>query len=94
MTDSVDGSPAGEEDETAVWLSVPGLPESLAEADADYAAGRTYGEDIVRARYGLTPRAWRRWDDVAALFAASTDPIWVVDRDEIAYDLRDPWTRR
>lgn len=45
-----------DEDETAFWLSVPGIRESLAEAEADYAAGRTYGEDEIRARYGLPPR--------------------------------------
>jgi hypothetical protein len=56
MTDSVGGSAVGEEDETTFWLSVPGLRESLAEADADYAAGRTYGEEEIRARYGLAPR--------------------------------------
>ncbi|TXI56049.1 hypothetical protein [Mycolicibacterium mageritense] len=57
MTDPAESSAVGEEDETAFWLSVPGLHESLAEADADYAAGRTYGEEEIRARYGLPPRS-------------------------------------
>lgn len=57
MTDPVETSTAGDEDETAFWLSVPGLSESLAEADADRAAGRTYGEEEIRADYGLTPRS-------------------------------------
>lgn len=39
-----------------------------------------------------TPRAWRQWSDVADLFAGPADPAWEVDRDEIAHDLRDPWT--
>jgi hypothetical protein len=56
MTDSGEDSAAGEEDETAFWLSVPRFRESLAEADADYAAGRTHGESEIRARYGLAPR--------------------------------------
>jgi hypothetical protein len=56
MTDSADISAADDEgDETASWLSLPGLRESLAEADADYAAGRTFGEQEIRARYGLPP---------------------------------------
>lgn len=56
MTGPVKNSADGDEDETDFWLSVPGILESLAEADADYAAGRTYGEDEIRARYGLPPR--------------------------------------
>jgi prevent-host-death family protein len=38
------------------------------------------------------PRTWRRWTDVAKLFAGPEDPTWDVDREEIAHDLRDPWT--
>ncbi|GAB4715603.1 hypothetical protein MOKP125_02610 [Mycobacterium avium subsp. hominissuis] len=45
-----------DEDETDFWLAVPDLRESLIEADADYAAGRTFGEDEIRARYGLPKR--------------------------------------
>jgi len=62
MTGPVDRSPADDDDhedddgETAFWLSVTGLRESLAEAEADVAAGRTYGEDEIRARYA----PWRR----------------------------------
>jgi len=56
MIDPVEHSSADDEDETAFWLSVPGLRESLAEAEADCAAGRTYGEDEIRARFGLPPR--------------------------------------
>jgi hypothetical protein len=46
-------------DETDYLLSVPGIIEALAEADADYAAGRTHGADEIRARYGLPPRRAR-----------------------------------
>jgi hypothetical protein len=56
VTEPADISAADDErDETAFWLSLPGLRESLAEADADYAAGRTFGEQEIRARYGLPP---------------------------------------
>jgi hypothetical protein len=52
-------------------------------------AGRP-GAGLVPA----TPRAWRRWTDMAELFAGPADPAWGVDRDEIADDVRDPWTTR
>jgi PHD/YefM family antitoxin component YafN of YafNO toxin-antitoxin module len=56
MTDAADFAAADDGDETDYWLSIPGFRESLAEADADYAAGRTYGEQEIRARFGLPPR--------------------------------------
>lgn len=37
--------------ETIFWLSQPGIRETIAEAKADIAAGRTFTEDEVRARY-------------------------------------------
>ena len=40
------------------------------------------------------PRAWRRWTDVAEVFTGPSDPSWDVDRDEVAHDVRDPWTAR
>ena len=43
--------------ETLYWLSQPGIKESIAEADADIAAGRTYGEDEIRAEFGVPRRA-------------------------------------
>jgi prevent-host-death family protein len=49
-------------------------------------AGRP-GARLVPAR----PRTWRRWADVAELFAGPADPDWDTDRDEIAHDVRDPW---
>ncbi|BBZ48659.1 antitoxin [Mycobacterium heidelbergense] len=42
--------------ETLYWLAQPGIKESLAEADADIAAGRGYGEDEIRAEFGLPRR--------------------------------------
>ena len=43
--------------ETLYWLSQPGIKESIAAADADIAAGRTYGEDEIRAEFGVPGRA-------------------------------------
>lgn len=42
--------------ETLFWLSQPGIAESVAAAEADIAAGRTCGEDEVRARLGVPAR--------------------------------------
>lgn len=42
--------------ETLFWLSQPGIHESLAEAEADIAEGRTYDEDEVRRSLGLPPK--------------------------------------
>ncbi len=39
--------------ETLFWLSQPGIHESLAEAESDIIAGRTYNEDQVRQSLGL-----------------------------------------
>lgn len=43
--------------ETLYWLSKPGIKESIAEADTDIGAGRTYGEDEIRAEFGLPRQA-------------------------------------
>lgn len=43
--------------ETLHWLSQPGIKESIAEADADIDAGRTYGEDEIRAEFGAPRRS-------------------------------------
>lgn len=42
--------------ETLFWLSQPGIAQSVAEADADIAAGRTYGQDEIRKRFGVPGR--------------------------------------
>ena len=57
------------------------------------------GEEIVITVAGrpgarLVPtahRTWRRWDDVAELFAGPGDPAWSADREGLAHDIRDPW---
>ena len=43
--------------ETLFWLSQPGIRESIAEAEADIAAGRTYGEDEIRAELSVPKRS-------------------------------------
>ena len=42
--------------ETLFWLSQPGIHESLAEAEADVAAGRILNEAQVRQSLGLSSR--------------------------------------
>lgn len=42
--------------ETLFWLSQPGIRDSIAEADADIAAGRTEGEDAIRTEFGVPKR--------------------------------------
>ena len=42
--------------ETLHWLSQPGILESISQSEADVAAGRTYGEDEIRAAYQV-PRS-------------------------------------
>lgn len=42
--------------ETLFWLSQPGIRESIAEAEADIAAGRTYTEVEVRAGFNVAAR--------------------------------------
>jgi prevent-host-death family protein len=42
--------------ETLFWLSQPGIRETIAEAEGDIAAGRTHGEDEIRAAFGVPKR--------------------------------------
>ena len=42
--------------ETLFWLSRPGIRETIAEAEGDITAGRTYGEDEIRAEFGVPQR--------------------------------------
>lgn len=52
-------------------------------------AGRP-GARLVPAK----PRTWRRWSDVAELFAGPADTAWDADREAIAHNVRDPWSVR
>ncbi len=42
--------------ETLFWLSQPRIRETIAEADRDITAGRTDGEDEIRAAFGVPKR--------------------------------------
>jgi prevent-host-death family protein len=45
----------------------------------------------VAALVPATGRAWRRWDEVAELFAGPADPDWETDREVVDQSIRDPW---
>ena len=58
MTDTADESASGDDgDDIEFWLAIPGFRESLIESEADAAAGRTVGEEEIRARFGLPLRS-------------------------------------
>jgi prevent-host-death family protein len=40
-----------------------------------------------------TPKTWRRWDEVASVFAGPADPAWAGDRELVDPALADPWER-
>ncbi len=42
----------------------------------------------------VTPRAWRRWDDLADVFALPADADWPGDRELVDNTLTDPWEDR
>lgn len=42
--------------ETLFWLSQPGIRDSVSQAEADIAAGRTYGEEQIRAELDVPKR--------------------------------------
>ncbi|AEH11427.1 MULTISPECIES: type II toxin-antitoxin system Phd/YefM family antitoxin [Protofrankia] len=42
----------------------------------------------------VTPRAWRRWDDLADVFTLPTDADWPSDRELVDGTLTDPWGDR
>jgi prevent-host-death family protein len=42
----------------------------------------------------VTPRAWRRWGDVAELFREPVDADWHADRDLLDASAADPWQLR
>lgn len=39
-------------------------------------------------------RTWRRWADVAPVFASATDPDWAAGRDLLDDSVTDPWDRQ
>jgi prevent-host-death family protein len=41
----------------------------------------------------VSSRAWRRWDDIADIFAGPADPDWTSDRDLLDGSVVDPWDK-
>lgn len=39
-------------------------------------------------------RAWRRWDDIAEIYAQPADGEWAHDRDLVDHTIDDPWRER
>ena len=39
----------------------------------------------------VSPRIWRRWDDIADIFTAAADDDWARDRDPLDHSMNDPW---
>ena len=56
------------------------------EQDVALAAETTPVTKVIPA----APRRWRRWIDVVGLFSGPGDPL--VERAELADDVRDPWS--
>jgi prevent-host-death family protein len=42
----------------------------------------------------VSPRTWRRWDDIADIFAQPGDDEWAHDRELIDQSIEDPWPAR
>ena len=82
-------------------MEVVGLRE-LRQNASDLVRRVEEGEEItitVAGRPGarLVPavaRSWRRWADVAELFAGPEDPAWDADRETIPHEVRDPWASK
>lgn len=41
----------------------------------------------------VSPRAWRHWNELQAIFTGPTDPDWAEDRRRLDDTVSDPWTR-
>lgn len=42
----------------------------------------------------VSPRAWRRWEDLTDVFTGPADNDWAADRELIDGSPRDPWEAR
>ena len=82
-------------------MEVVGLRE-LRQNASDLVRRVEEGEEItitVAGRPGArlvpaSPRAWRRWSDVAELFSGPADTAWDADCDMVAHEIRDPWAKQ
>ncbi|ASL09530.1 type II toxin-antitoxin system Phd/YefM family antitoxin [Mycobacterium intracellulare] len=43
--------------ETIFWLSQPGIREDIEQAEQEARAGRTFGEDEIRTKFGVPKRS-------------------------------------
>jgi hypothetical protein len=57
-----DGPRREPDDETAYWLSQPDIHLSIAAAEADIAAGNTFGEEDIRAEFRIARASERDVD--------------------------------
>ena len=55
MTSEANEDPAAVDEETEYWLSQPHILQTIADAEADFAAGRTLGEEEIRNEFGVPP---------------------------------------
>ncbi|WP_353359244.1 hypothetical protein [Mycobacterium sp.] len=60
------------DDDTDFRQSVPGLRESLIDANAEYAVGPTISEDKVNAANGVSPAKKRKFGQLPSLAVPST----------------------
>lgn len=42
----------------------------------------------------VSPRTWRRWDDLASIFDQPTDADWASEKDLLDDAIADPWVER
>jgi len=42
----------------------------------------------------VSPRTWRRWDELSGVFDQPTDPDWADERNLLDDGIADPWTER
>jgi prevent-host-death family protein len=42
----------------------------------------------------VSPRTWRRWEDIAEIFSQPADHEWAQDRELVDQSIEDPWSQR
>jgi prevent-host-death family protein len=51
------------------------------------------GRPAARLVPASPQQQWRRWEDIADLFAGAPDPTWGADRDRLDGSVTNPWNR-
>ena len=77
------------DDDTDFWLTIPGFGNSLIEAEADYATGRTSGEEEIRTRFRLASPRTQPSDGHVAAERETARSFTRSDRPET---ISDPWS--